>query len=346
MLFKDKVQDPAQTVVIYEMIPPPIGSAPAEVAEGIRQLRPLLAEAKVDAINLPEIRDESRGGPRKSRFIPRLEPRIYAQRIQQEFPEYQIEAIVNRCVVYAPWWMQQQWLLKTWKDYKIKNLVLVGGESSQVRYPGLSVTEAGDIIANYLNHGLLRGKDGAYMPLEDATQFCCGGITIPTRRKADPAWDEPQRLIQKARNGLSFFTTQVIYEAESTKKLLRDYHRLCTAQGARPCRILLSFAPVSNERDFAFLKWLEVEIPADVERDIVQSPEGMTQRSMEIAAEILTSILDYVSANRIEVPLGLNIEYILKRNFEVSLEMVDQLSSILKSRAKRTAALLKVVGHS
>lgn len=76
MPFRDKIQDPTQTVIIYEMIPPPKGSGPVDIAEGIQQLRPLLAGSKIDAINFPEIRDEKRGGPRKSRFTPRMEPRV------------------------------------------------------------------------------------------------------------------------------------------------------------------------------------------------------------------------------------------------------------------------------
>lgn len=333
MRFRAKINDPSQSVVVYEMIPPLLGARREEVRAQVERLRPLVAGLGIDAINLPEIRDESRGGPRRTHFRPRMEPRIFGRHVHEAYQEQRLEVIVNRCVVYTHWRNQQRWLIRSWREFGVRNLVIVGGESSQVSYPGPSVTEAARLVTGFLNRGFERVRDGRREPLDVAADILCGGITIPTRRKTTPAWDEPNRLVEKAKHGLEFFTSQVIYEGESTRRLLADYEALCREGGTRPRRILLSFAPISGERDISFLQWLGVEIPERVQRYILGNGEGATSRSIEVAGRVLEEILEFVSERGIGVPLGLNIEYILVRNFEVSLEMVEALSKILAGRS-------------
>ncbi len=332
MRFRDKINDPDRPVVVYEMIPPLLGAGPEEIRARVERLRPLVTDLEIDAINLPEIRDENRGGPRRTHFRPRMEPRAFGRGVHHAYQEQGLAVIVNRCVVYTHWQNQQRWLIRSWREFGVQNLVIVGGESSQVTYPGPSVTEAADLVTGFLNRGFERVGDGRREPLEIATDICCGGITIPTRRKADPAWDEPNRLVEKARHGVEFFTSQVIYEGESTRRLLVDYERLCLKTGTRPRRILLSFAPISGERDLSFLEWLGVEIPEGVRKYILGSGKGATSRSIEVAGRVLEEILEFVAKQELSVPVGLNIEYILVRNFDVSVEMVEELSNILVGR--------------
>lgn len=335
MGFREKINDPSQSVVVYEMIPPLLGARPREVRARVERLRPLVMGSGIDAINLPEIRDESRGGPRRTHFRPRMEPRVFGRRVREAYQKQGLAVIINRCVAYTHWRNQQRWLIRSWREFGVRNLVIVGGESSQVAYPGPSVTDAAELVTRFLNRGFGRIRDGRREPLEVATDICCGGITIPTRRKTTPAWDEPNRLVEKAKHGLQFFTSQVIYEGKSTQRLLADYEALCRERGTRPRRILLSFAPISGERDISFLQWLGVEIPERVRRYILGNGEGATSRSIEVAGRVLEEILEFVSERGLTVPLGLNIEYILVRNFEVSLEMVESLSNVLVGRPGR-----------
>lgn len=337
MEFREKVRDTRQPVVVFEMIPPLRGAGPSAVRKRVEQLQPLVADLGIDAVNLPEIRDENRSGPRSSHFRRRMEPRIFGRSVGEAFRKERLEVLVNRCVVYTHWRNQQRWLVRSWKEFGVRNLIIVGGESSQVRYPGPSVTEAAALVTGLLNRGYKRGSDGRRRPLEVATDLYCGGITIPTRRRAGSVWDEPHRLVEKAEHGLEFFTSQVIYEGESTKRLLADYEAACQKRGTRPRRILLSFAPISEERDVAFLQWLGVEIPEEVRRYILGTDSGATSRSIDVAGRVLEGILEFVDERGITVPLGLNVEYILVRNFEVSLEMVESLSRIL-ARRRGTAA--------
>ena len=80
MDLKARIQDPAQPVIFYELIPPKAGAA-AELEAQLELVRGL-AET-VDAINIPEIIEESRGGERRARLPERIEPRVFAQAIRE-----------------------------------------------------------------------------------------------------------------------------------------------------------------------------------------------------------------------------------------------------------------------
>ncbi|MBI1744735.1 hypothetical protein HYR54_16950 [Candidatus Acetothermia bacterium] len=325
MLFRDKVKNPAQGVILYEIIPPPEESSEASLGASLESLGELLDRAPIDGINIPEIRNENRNGTNINPYISKIEPRVYGHHVQKHLGA-SYEVIINRGIVYDPPQVHQQWLLQTWKKFEIRNLVLVGGESSQQRYPGPSLTQASEFITQCLNRGWKQGVRGDLVPTLCRTDYFCGGITIPTRRKPDPALDEPQRLIEKARHGFDFFTSQVIYEAKSTQQLLRDYDQRCRELGEKPRRIFLSFAPVSTAKDIAFLKWLGVQIPEEMERHILQGWIGTAWRSIKVSQQVLREILEFVRSENIEIPLGLNIEHIMKHNFEVSKEMIACLA--------------------
>ncbi len=320
-------------VVFYELLPPPEQAAPEEVHAVVESVLELLRTVAVpiDAINIPEVRPESRTGERPQAFVPKMAPRKFAATLQAHLPA-SVEVIINRCVVYAPRPAQVRWLVHTYQKYGIHNLIVVGGESSQIRYPGPSVLET----ARWLSQDLRRGRH----PLNGARlaapiDYCIGGITIPTRRKPDPQRDEPNRLLQKARMGIEFFTSQVLYESRSIQELLRDYDRLCQQQGVPPRRIFLSFAPVSSAGDIRFLKWLGVVIPPEVERELLRGWLGIAWRSIRVAERILMDIMEFVERERIRVPLGLNVEHITSRNFEISAEMIDRLHEIIAGSGSR-----------
>ena len=62
-----------------------------------------------------------------------------------------IEAIINRVVVHDDYDTQMRWLNETNKDFEIENMIIVGGESSKVNYPGPTVNEALNAISNIYN---------------------------------------------------------------------------------------------------------------------------------------------------------------------------------------------------
>ena len=307
MPLKDKLLDASLPVKFFELVPPAAekpGAVEATLAE-LKKVRHL-----ADAVNLPEIRDESRSTPRTARFVPRVEPRLLGARILRDL---NLEVVVNRGVVYEPG--QLRWTEETHGDFGIHNIVLVGGESSQLSYPGPSVVEAAEQIRSA------------------RPEMCLGGITIPSRPH------EADRIRRKNAAGLVFFTTQILFDSNDIVWLIQQLNGL-------EARVFLSFAPVSHPRDLEFLRWLGADIPADLDRFLLRgeasdsdssstptksagepAPAGSSlDRSLDLAQRILMDVFDNLPPD--PPPLGLNIEHINQRNFRPALRMLEHLGSL------------------
>ncbi len=309
--FREKTVNPREGVLIYTVIPPPRGTPRAAVQASAESVYRLIEDVPaIDAVHVPEVRqEEARPGLRTVPFVPKLEPRAFAHLLQGgACGRVRVEAIVSRRVVYTHWANQRRWLLRTWREYGIRNLLLVGGESHRIRYPGPSVAEAAHRISQEL--------------APQGYEFFLGGIAIPTRER------EPQRLLEKARSGIRFFTTQLLYEAESTQRLLKGYHDLCREGGEAPRRIFLSFAPISSQQDLEFLRWMGVKIPRSVEAEILRGWLGTAWRSIAVIERIVREILAFCRDERLNVPLGINVEHARRHNFEVSRDLAWALTEI------------------
>ena len=307
MPLKDKLLDASVPVKFFELVPPATekpGALEATLAE-LKKVRHL-----ADAVNLPEIRDETRSTPRTARFVPRAEPRLLGARILRDLD---LEVVVNRGVVYEP--DQLRWAEETHGGFGIQNIVLVGGESSQLSYPGPSVLEAAEQIRSA------------------RPETCLGGITIPSRPH------EADRIRRKNAAGLVFFTTQILFDSNDIVWLIQQLNGL-------EARVFLSFAPVSHPRDLEFLRWLGADIPADLDRFLLRGeasdsdsssaptksasepePAGSSlDRSLDLAQRILMDVFDNLPPD--PPPLGLNIEHINQRNFRPALRMLEHLGSL------------------
>jgi 5,10-methylenetetrahydrofolate reductase len=295
MDLKAKIQNPHVPVSFFEMVPPPVGkpeslhSAMAEIAK---------INGLADAINLPEIHDEARGGDRTFKFVERIEPRILGAKIRKEFD---LDVVINRCVVYEA--DQARWIEETQNKFGISNFILVGGESSVIKYPGPSVIETARQVRAAGLHATL------------------GGISIPSRAH------EVDRIRRKAAEGLSFFTTQVLFDSNDIVWLIQRLNGL-------ESRIFLSFAPVTHHRDIEFLRWLGADVPADLDRFLISKPPSETsshhageafERCLNLAQRILMDVFDNLPPD--PPPLGINIEHINRRNLNFAVKMLERLGT-------------------
>ena len=305
MRIRDKIKKPQRPVVAYEILPPREKDGTLNAyAETISSL---LSQTHIDAINIPEVHDEEGRGERPVSNQKRGEPRKFGMLLQDIVG---IEAIVNRVVVHMPLKKQMEWIQETYSQFEIDNLVIVGGESSKKKYPGPTVNESLEKISQ---DNRLRENS-----------ILCGGICIPSRRK------ESKNLIGKSECGAEFFTTQVLCDSDNIMKMIKNYQERCDKVNTFPRRILLSFAPVSSQKNIDFLKWLGVEIPKDTERYLNGRPGSMTERSLDVAIEVLNEILAFITNNNLKVPVGLNVEHIMSYNFQSSVEMLQELANIYR----------------
>ena len=308
MRIKDKIKRPRRPVVVYEILSP--REKDGTLNSYAENISSLLAQTHIDAINIPEVRDEIGRGERPVKNQLRAEPREFGKLLQDIVG---IESIVNRVVVHQTLEKEMVWFEETYNKYEIENLITVGGESRNITYPGPSVNEALEAIKQNLTLDVL-----------------CGGISIPSREK------ESRKLIEKSKNGSEFFTTQVLYDSSKIIKMISHYQKRCDEQNTFPRRILLSFAPVSSKKNIKFLKWLGVDIPTDTEKYLNENDQIMTERSMEIAINVLNETLTFLNENKIVVPIGLNVEHIMSYNFQASIEMLQELARIYREFCIKT----------
>ena len=308
MRIKDKIKRPRRPVVVYEILSP--REKDGTLNSYAENISSLLAQTHIDAINIPEVRDETGRGERPVKNQIRAEPREFGKLLQDIVG---IESIVNRVVVHQTLEKEMVWFEETYNKYEIENLITVGGESRNITYPGPSVNEALEAIKQNLTLDVL-----------------CGGISIPSREK------ESRKLIEKSKNGSEFFTTQVLYDSSKIIKMISHYQKRCDEQNTFPRRLLLSFAPVSSKKNIKFLKWLGVDIPTDTEKYLNENDQIMTERSMEIAINVLNETLTFLNENKIVVPIGLNVEHIMSYNFQASIEMHQELARIYREFCIKT----------
>ncbi|MBI4165722.1 MAG: hypothetical protein HY508_08325 [Acidobacteria bacterium] len=292
MILKDKIASRGIPVTLFEIVPPEegkpeaLGAAVQEVA-GVRHL--------VDAVNLPEIHDEARGAERTYRFIPRVEPRLLGERMQRDAG---VEAVINRVVVYDA--DPVRWFKESREKYGVEHAVLVGGESASAQYPGPGPAEAAERIRS------------AGLPLT------LGGISIPSRP------NEVERVRAKVAAGMTFFTTQVLFDSNDIVWLIQKLNGL-------EARIFLSFTPVSHPGDLKFLRWLGADIPPSLDRFLLGEKAGSHketcfERSLDMAQRILMDVFDNLPP---DPPLiGLNIEHVNRRNFSSAVRMLERLGGL------------------
>lgn len=294
MNLTNKILDWTRPVTLYELVPP---TTQLPDAEELVLARANAVRGLVDAINIPEIVPESRLHPRRTASLDRIEPRQLARRIQEEFS---VETIVNRCVVRDP--DPVKWLQVTQKQYDVRTLVLVGGSSSQVRYPGPSIAQSASLIR------------------EQGFNFLLGGITIPSRSQ------ESDRVHGKWDFGIRFFTTQILLDSNDIVPMIQALRGL-------EARVFLSFAPVSDPRDLEFLRWLGVKIPAEVEKNFEDTDhekqsvqEEYLEKSIKLASQVLTKVFENLPPS--PPSIGLMVGHINHRNYQTSVKMLEQLKVI------------------
>ena len=308
MRIRDKIKRPRRPVVVYEILPP--RQKDGTLNSYAENISSLLSQTHIDAINIPEVRDEVARGERPVKNQIRAEPREFGKLLQDIVG---IEAIVNRVVVHQELKKEMEWFEETYTNFEIENLITVGGESRKIKYPGPSVNRALKAIKYNSKLNIL-----------------CGGISIPSREK------ESLNLIEKSTNGSEFFTTQVLYDSSKIIKMISHYQKRCDEQNTFPRRLLLSFAPVSSKKNIDFLKWLGVEIPSETESFLNENEKNMVERSMEISVGVLEETLSFLNENKIVVPIGLNVEHIMSYNFQSSIEMLQELARIYREFCIKT----------
>ncbi|MCI4352292.1 MAG: hypothetical protein L3K14_02750 [Thermoplasmata archaeon] len=289
--------------VFFEPVPPSLRTRPDRVDAYFEELANRLRSIDaLDAIDVPELIDENHDGrPYYRTADPRQIGRQLADRVQRT-------VVVNKVVAH----LSSEAALADWARETlaagIRHVVLVGGSSRYIPYPGPPVIEADRTCA-----GILREQGGHL-----------GNIAIPQRQ------GEAHRMLAKTRAGASFFTTQILFDSESLRRTLRDYDALCQKAGIPAAAVLLSFAPLADETDAEFVRWLGADIPEAAERWILNGDESSAgARAIEHARRVWTETRTGADADGLGLALGINVEQLTQRHLDVALRMLAELSTVV-----------------
>lgn len=288
--------------IFFEAIPPPRRASPAFLEDHLTRLvENLRLLPRLSAVNIPEIVDENHlGRP----FYRTHDPRAFSRMVRDRID---VEVVVNKVVVHLPSHGEfLRWTKETVTEYGLRNLVLVGGSSHIRSYPGPNVLEAAGIVSHLFHAD--RVDDGL-----------SGCVTIPSRPR------EAERLFTKTLTGSFFATTQILYDADGIKRLLREYDRLCRRFDVEPATILLSFAPLHDSGDLEFVRWLGIDVPEGVEERVLADGRDTDDASIRFAMRLYRDILAFARKNRIRIPLGVNVEEVSRHNMDAAMKLARRI---------------------
>ena len=293
------------TPLFFEPVPPSSRAKAARAEQEIAAVAALVAELpRVDALDVPELVDENHEGRPLYRTA---DPREYARQLAARTSR---EVVVNKVVAHlgSPEALER-WTADTVR-MGLRHVVLVGGTSRYIPYPGPAVTEANRICR----------------PILERAGGLVGNITIPQRG------GEPHRMLSKTRAGAAFFTTQIVFDADQAFGMVRQYDLLCRQASLAPVPVLLSIAPLIDEQDAEFVRWLGADVPESVERAILESDDGQSiRRSVERSLEVWSSVERRAREAGVEVPLGVNVEQISARHLGDARTLLEAFSARLSS---------------
>ena len=115
MRFRDKIKKPQRPVVTYEILPP--REKDGTLNSYAEKISSLLSQTHIDAINIPEVREEEGRGKRPVVNSSRAEPRHFGRLLQDMVG---VESIVNRVVVHNELKNQIKWFRKLMKNMRLK----------------------------------------------------------------------------------------------------------------------------------------------------------------------------------------------------------------------------------
>ncbi len=295
--------------VILEACPPSL--ADRESAYDVLRLSFSCYQA-FQALSVPDIQDEGEFSRKRER-VPAAEFAAWLRELTAKPVNlYKVSVSCTREEL-------ERWLSGA-KDLGCGAIFLVGPDSSEKSY----------------KEGALQVGDAARIVRQKA--FECGGVIIPTRRRhfvARPASvDEADRIVRKVREfGLSFFSTQILYESEWMCCLLLDL--VGRLQSNEMPKIFLTFSPFVCSKDLVFAqKTLGVYLPADAER-LLRGARSMREASISCLLGVWERIFTF--ANEIGFPkekLGVNVEYLDSRNprnVDAAFELAEEFDQILSA---------------
>lgn len=291
-------------MLTYGITPPKARNSAEKVLEIAQRQVQQINSLQPDALIIYDIQDEAdrTSESRPYPFLPTLDPLFYADNYLKDV---KAEKILFRAVgSYSKPQLESELL----RAPKGQRYVFVGASSGQQKVQ-VTLPEAFNISK------------------ETNPEVVLGGIMIPERH--EKKHDEHVRVLEKTRNGCSFFISQAVYHAEASKNFLSDYYYLSRTTGAEMKPIMFTLTLCGSAKTLEFLNWLGVSVPKWVKNELLNAPD-ILQKSFDISYRIFQELYDFASEKNI--PVGFNIESIAirKDEIEASVQLFRKVRSEYK----------------
>jgi hypothetical protein len=280
--FTNDLINPARPSFLFGVSPPKEGTTPEKAKEIAMKFCSRSAVLATDGFIVYDIQDE-KGRVETERPFP-FRKTMDASWYATLFPIIAgKQCVVYKSVVEDTIEGFHDWLDIAVSQHGNKAFNLVGAPTSKIEYHGPSLTQASQIVKH-----------------RHEAKFGC--VCIAERHGKR---DEALAMCTKSEWGAEWFISQGVYSAESMVRLLNDYGTLCRARGVVPKKVIITFAPCGRPKTMNFIKWLGMEVPADVEQRILTA-ESPVNESITLLCELLQNILERTSGSG--VPIGINVE--------------------------------------
>lgn len=283
--------------IIFEVLPPPITWEKARIDTYCNEIVCWLQKQNILYVGIPEIVKESRNGNSAMPYVPKLDNVAFALLLKERCPSlvpllYKITVRISKSEFES--WVHSVHI------QGFQHIILVGGESKDIAYPGYTVIEA------------------CQYSKEHYPQIKIGGITIFTRH------GEVERIKEKMAAGMEYFFSQILFEATNMKLIILNLMRSCKSTGNSLPQIYVSLAQASSTKGVQFMQWLGVEFPSAVMYYLSEEGAGnIDNHCMEIIQLLLDEIFYFIEKEKIS--LGFNIEHVMYDNFTLSQQLFKDI---------------------
>jgi len=286
--------------VIFEIITPPQSWQEGKVRGWASRVARILEANSITRLNIPEVVSESRDGSRAVSFLKKMDQVLFGEMVREVSPG--VSLVPNKICVRVPPEKFRSWVGEV-HDKGVRDLILVGGESHRIEYPGWSVPQAASFVR------------------ENFPDMRLGGITIFTRPR------EADRIVAKMKAGIDFFCSQIVFETANLKQVLAQLDRRCGEEGLRFPDVFVSLTPASRIRDIEFMTWLGVEFPSAVLGYLVEEEERIEQRTFEVVERVIDEVFDFTARDLqgAGIKLGFNVEHVMYSNLELSERILGRI---------------------
>ena len=261
--------DPLRPTFLFGCTPPRDGTTTEEAEKIARMFVDRSRVLATDGFIVYDVQDEvSRTDtPRPFNFRKLMDPSWFASVLTKlSGKECVVYKAATCCDSHAQF---EEWVNECVGEHGHTAINIVGAPSASYVSDGPSVREAAAIANGTATAaGSAAAGSSSSSSRKSLVKFGCVAIAERHTKKAC----EHKIMLKKASWGAEWFITQGIFDPEPMVALLNDYGALCAAEGVSPKKVILTFTPCGRKKTMQFVKWLGMNVPADVEARIFAKP--------------------------------------------------------------------------